>query len=796
MARGFGLCWLVMHAKWLVVGLGIGLLGCGPKAATRPATVAAAPETSVEPADAELLAVASAIDPGPQAPLFTELPPAIRGPIERALGAATNQGLATREIRDALQAWDKMGTAGGEAFTQNLMKLGAGLVLAERAVAAGDADAELLLALTRVYAILDTPVFAGQGMFQQLLQMAGQVAQNAGPGAGVNIDMAGLAAGLTRVFSRAGAQHRRSAAEFLRHHGEHPEVPRVLGRLAEDASRREDFDRSVALRQMAMQRLGARATAADHIELATSCYRALALGCGDAGLKRARELGEAGDVKAALAHARRLEFATKCGEQARRVLAIAADAPLTEALERGHLLLLLDRFADAEALYERLRVANPNDARPRAGLAKLAIQRGGNFSVASAQIDLGKRLEAKDRDFYEVALGTVGMKFLYEALPAIASGRKFEELVPPMLADLRAFAGGLRTYDPPRASVVEMIEAVVAAAAPGFLAGDAAAAFPVLRGALARAQIIVASFPDSPDARRMVHLAANFSSDGEAALAAVRAPLSATLAADLGLQRARAQTWLDLALAWEAEAELPALEAAVAATPEEEGERGRMAMHAAILALKFRREGARAAGEQAAAMYTVLASEGSAGRSVALNNLGVLKIRLGDPAGGVQHLVEALNLDSKAFPAALNLAAAMLSLEGAQRAELIEAFTTVARDGASSALRLQANAWRYEQALKGSGDVEQTRADFAASLARERKGEIRGTLPMAHWGLISAGTLQVSFNYSVPTGFQIRNEIDMALWLIEPAPSLDALVAAADRLAKPAKPVKPAKPAR
>ncbi len=788
---------MVMHARSLGLALGLGLLGCGPKSATTtPPTAAVPPAASVKPADAELLAVADSVDPGPQAPLFTELPPAIRGPIERALGTTVDNGLATREIRDALQVWDRMGTAGGETITENLMRLGVGLVRAERAVAAGDVDAELLLALSRVYSILDTPMFAGQGMFQQILQMAGRLAQSAGPGAGA--DLAGLSAGLARVFSRAGALHRRNAAEFLRHHGEHPEVPRVLGRLAEDASRREEFARSLALRQMAMRRQGSRASAADHVDLATACYRALELGCGDAALKRARELGvDASDVKAATAHARRMQYATKRGEQARRVLEIPADAALAEALERGHLLLLLDRFADAAALYERLRIANPNDARPRAGLAKLAIQRSGDFSLASAQIDLGKALASKDRDFYEVALGTVGMKFLYEALPAVASGRKFDELVGPLLADLRAFAGGLRTYDPARAGVVEVIEAVVAGIAPGFLAGDPTAAVPVLRGALARAVTNAASFPDSPDARRMVYLAANFSADRDAALAAVRAPLSAALAGDIRLQRARAQTWLDVAVAWEAEAELPGLEAVVMATPEEEGERSRVAMHAAVLALKSRRTGAREAGEQAVAMYAVLASEGSAAaRAVALNNLGVLKIRLGDPVGGVQHLVEALNLDASARPAALNLAATVLSLEGAQRAELIDAFSIVARDGTSSALRLQANAWRYEQALKGSGDVEQTRADFVAALARERKAEVRGTLPMAHWGLISAGTVQVSFNYSVPDGFQIRNEIDMALWLIEPAPSFDVLLAAAEQPVKPVKPAKPAKPIR
>lgn len=776
-----------MHGKWLGLGLSVGLLGCGTKPATTP--VSAAPPVSVpaKQADPELLAIADAIDPGPQTPLLMELPPTLREPIERAAGADKSNAVAVREIQSALQLWDKLGTAGAESIAQNLMRVGLGLVLAERAVSDGVDDAELLLALTRVYSILDTPAFAGQGMFQQMLQMAGQLAQSVNKEPG-GIDLSSLSSALSRVFARAGVMHRRSAAEFLRRHGDHPEVPRVLGRLAEDATRRQQFDRALALRQQAIRRLAGRVKFVDQIDLAVTCYRALELGCGDEAMTRARALADGSDAKTALAEARRLEHATKIGGHARRAREIPADAEPTLAFERGHMLLMLDRFADAQALFEALKAAHPRDARAYGGLAKLAIQNGGNFTLASAQIDLGKALGSKDRDFYEVALGTVGMKFLYEALPAIAGGKKFDELVPPLLADLRSFAAGLRTYDPARAGVVDLIMGVVEAAAPGFLAGKTESALPVLRKALAQAVTLERQFPDSPDVRRMIYLAANFATSQDQALAAVRQPLATK---DGGLQRARVQTWLDLALAWNADAELPQIEAAVDALVEAEGERGRMALQAALLATKFRRSGAREFGEQAAAMYTALASEGPPeARSVALNNLGLLKIFLGDPEGGVKLYVEALNLNPKAWPALMNLGAAVLMLEGAQRAELMDAFAIVARDGESSPLRVQANGWRLAQAQRGSGDVEQARKDFAESLAKERKGEIRGSLPLGRWGLISTGTVQVSFNYSVPTGFQILNELSMTLWLVEPPPGYDALIAASEAPKPPAKPLK------
>lgn len=782
-----------MHGKWLGLGLSVGLLGCGTKPATTPASVVAPVTVPVKQADPELVAIADAIDPGPQTALFMELPAKLREPIERAVGADTNHTVAVREIQSALQLWDKLGTGGSENLMQNLMRIGLGLVLAERAVSNGADDAELLLALSRVYLILDTPAFAGQGMFQQMLQMAAQLAQSAAVEPG-GFDLPGLSSGLERVFARAGAMHRRSAAEFLRRHGDHPEVPRVLGRLAEDASRQQQFDRALALRQMAMRRLGGRAVAGDHVDLAVTCYRALELACGDEAVKRAGELRDGTDAKAALADARRIEYANKIGAYARRVRAIPADAEPTLALERGHLLLLLDRFGEAQALYEKLKAAYPQDARPYGGLAKLAIQRNGNFGLASAQVKLGKQLGAKDRDFYEVALGTAGVEFLYEALPAIAGGKKFDEMVPPLLADMRSFSAGLRPYDQARSAVVDMILGVVEAALPSFLAGKPEAATPVLRKALAQAQVIATRFPDSVDARRMVYLAANFAATRDLALAAVRQPLTIK---DDALERARVQTWLDLALAWEAEAEMPAIEAAVNALGEPEGDRGRMLLQAALLATKFRSNGQREAGEQAAAMYTALASEGaSESKAVALNNLGLLKMYLGDPEGGVKLLVDALNLNSKAWPALMNLGGTVLMLEGAQRAELMDAFAIVVRDGESSPLRVQANGWLIEQAKRGSGDVEQARKDFVAALAKERKGEVRGATPLGRWGLISTGTVQVNFNYSVPTGFQILNELSMTLWLVEPPPGFSALIAASDGAKMPQKPEKPMKKAR
>ena len=753
-------------------------------------TRAPGPESEVKPRaepDPQLLAVADAVDPGPQKPLLTALSGSLRGMLEAALGATTDREVATREIREALTNWDKLGTA-GEQLPMRLLALGRGLVLAERAVAAGDSDAELLLALSRVYSILDLPIFAmQQGIFQTVLQTAAQVAQNAGTKPG-DVDLVALMAVLKDMLERAGPLHRRTAAELLRKHGDHPEVPRVLGRLADDALRREQYAQAVAWRQLALARLGAKVTASEQLELARTCYRALELACGDAALARGR--GFAGDEKAKAEHEKKLTWTEKTAKQAHRAEALARESQpsLTTALERAYLMIDLERNADAEAQLVALKAKHPEDARPFGGLAKLAVQRGGDFKGAAQQVALGKSLANKDREFYEVALGTLGVSFFYEALPQIAAGKSdVQAMATLMLTDLRGYAEGLRAFDPARAAVVELIVREVQTAMPALVSGDGTAALQTLKDLPARVGPMARQFPDSPDVLRLVLLAANFATDAETALAAVRAPLSPTLAKDAALQRARASAWLDLALAWEKAEEMPAIVAAIAELKLVEGDHALAALQAAALALRFHGQADKAAGEQAAELYAKLAREGPTElRAAALNNLGVLRAELGDPQKATEHLSEAFAQDDKAKTALLNLAALVLSVEGGQRTELNDAFAIVARDGMTATLRVQAEAWRHVQAQRGAGDVEQTRADFVAALTKERKSEFRGNLPLGRWGLLSSGSFQVSFFYSTTQGFEIRNALATTVWLFLPAPGLDALLAEAER--KPGKP--------
>jgi hypothetical protein len=376
---------------------------------------------------------------------------------------------------------------------------------------------------------------------------------------------------------------------------------------------------------------------------------------------------------------------------------------------------------------------------------------------------------------------------LYDALPQIAAGNKdVDKLAREMLVDLRSYAEGFRKFDPARAEVVLLIVGAVQQLLPGALKGDLESALQMLRKVPGQVEPLIAKYPDSPDVRRMVELAAHFQTDPDKALRWMSAPLSPALAKDVMLQRSRMSGWMDLVIAWERADQLPALADAIQAMDEPEGDKLRSRLFATMLTLKYNGTGDKAAGEQAAAMFAELAKEGTAEqRGAARNNLAVLQVALGKLQEGIDLLNELMSIEETAKPAILNLAAVGLTVEGSQRQELGEAFTLVARDAKTAALRLQALAWKHVQAQRGMGDVEETRKEFLAAVKSERKSDFRGTTPLARWGVISTGNFQVSFFYSTVQGFQIRNELSSTLWFIIPAPAVDLLLKEGE--AKPAK---------
>lgn len=794
---------LIRRFVWAVL-----LAGCAAKPnapTTAPTKVSEAEEESADP---ELWAVADAVDPGPQKPLFDALPAWLRGKV----GATPDREVAVKEIREALQAWDKLRPSGGESFLAALLSVGRALVLAEQAVAGGVDDPELLLALSRAYAILSNPAFASeQGMFQQILQFSAMAMTQVKEAADSGVDMAAVMTGLREVFTRAPLLHRRTAAELLRRHGEHPEVPRVLGRLADDDMQGERFHGGLKLRKMSIARLGKAARGGDYLDLAGACYKALEPACGDEALAKGKALGseKPDDRKAVAAYQTRVEKLVEVGETARRVQALAEDprvkdpkhADLTAALERGHRLILLGHYSDARALYEALKAARPEDARPYAGLAKAALSQAANMTEAARWVEAGRKLANRDQDFYEVALGVFGTKLVTEVMPAVMRAdakMNADEVMKPLLADMREYATGLQGFDPARGGVVLEFEAIIRGALPLLDKRSEEIGPMAARELMARTKILNERFPDSPDVRRMVHLTANLVTDKATALALVRAPLVGKLASDEVMQRARVQVWLDVAMLWEAAEEVPGMLAAARALPKKEGDWYRDALEAMALALHVRTTKDREAGLTAIKMFEEVALQDEAtsdAKMAAVLNTAALYAWIGEAEAAKQRYELALSKDPKSVTGLVNIAA-LFTTHGVHEPKLTEIFDVAAKEGENVTLRIQALAWRYTQAKAGFGDVEVARQGFIEAVNNARKGDIRGNTPVGKLGSFSAGDWNLSLQYQSTVGFSIVNTINTTAYLMLTSPDTDELVAAAAEAKKKASKGDKAKPAK
>lgn len=767
------------------------LAGCAAKKPeTRPPAAQTPVEAQAKAQDPELLAIADAIDPGPQRPLFEGLPK----PLRDKLGAPRDGTTAVREIREALMAWEKLRTSDAQAFVLALLNVGRGLVLAEQAVARGEDDPELLLALGQAYAILGTPAFASErGMFQQILQLMATLASQHLQEQEVGFDVAALVGLLRDVFQRAPALHQRTAAELLRRHGDHPEIPRVLGRLSDKEMDGERYEQALKLRQMAVARLGERARGGDWLDMSYTCFRALQPTCGDEALARGKALGsdKPDDAKAAAAYKARVEKLEETAGRAKRALALAedprvkdvGDADLTPALERGQLLILLGRYADARAQYERLMAAHPGDARPYAGLAKVALADGGDLKASAEWAEKGRKLANRDRDYYEVALGVFGSKMLTEVMPSVMKdpSKTPQGVLKSLLDDMKEYATGLQPFAPAQAGVVLALEAVARVAAPLIDDKTAKLGQVVTRDLVARTQELYKKFPDSPDVRRMMFLGAKTAESPETALALAKAPLVGELMNDPALQRARIQAWLDVAIQRDETGELPAILAALAATPTVADDWQKTLLTAVARAMQLRVGNDRAAGTAALADFeAVAASEAPAEtRQAALCNSGVLLAWLGDDEGARARFEQAL----EKFPGsrcALVAIAGLYTKHGVQEPKLAEIFEVVGREGDSHSLRVHALAWRYTQAKAGLGDVEVTRKAFLDEVEKERKAGSLVSQAVDLWGVYSSGSWNMSLQYHSTSGFKIINELSSTTWLTLPSPDLKELVAAGE----------------
>jgi len=750
------------------------LCACKPASSTPPP---AAPDPAAQESDAAMLRVAERLDPGAQTPLYATLPVWLKERVEGLLGEEPRGDAVAAAAREAITAWDKVKLGDTASMLAGGLQLLRGVVLAERSVAAGSSDPELLAALAKAYRIIEQlAMFKNAAFFNEIYQVGIQLARKEGKLETQQIEE--VVALLGKAIERAPALHKHTAARLLREHPRHPTALEALARIGQSDLEAERYAEAVEARRLVVLRKGARASADEHVDLAATCYRALDVACGDAARDAARTRGpdDPGDAKKVEALQKRLANIDDQAAQAREIIALAAATSLEERSRRAHLLAKLSRNGDAEALFTELRAAYPNDARPLTGLAILAIQRRMDFKAASALARAGRTLPGRDQPYYEIALGTLPLVLITDLLGEAAEAP--EKLIPAarrVLVELEGLVQEFAAFDPARAAVLDVVFDVVREALPqDAKSPERDKVMGALRHAGARAKALTARFPDSPDAWRLVYMTARMVGSADEAAAMVTAPLSPAMQAhpDVRLQQARAL--LDLGLQWRHEPMLRAALAAAADLPEAIDKDTRQQIVATLDGMLA------ASGDAERRKRAIEAFEDLARRTtgkeqaLAHNNVGLIKALAGDAEGAVDALNAARTAAPDELTPVFNLA--VIAQHVGQLEGVPEAFARAASSGDNATVRLHAYAWLVELADKGTGDRDVTRLEFQAALAKERDSEVRGQLSLGQTGVASTGEFKLSFGYSSQQGLQLIDEVVPRWWLFLPAPNIDALL--------------------
>lgn len=777
----------------LPVAIAVLLLGCTPRATSKTVTPEAPPAQEEPPPpkriDRQLEAIADEVDPGEIEPLITAMPEWL----SKALRPHTPEGEPAAETlaraREQLDVWDQ-DQAKGTVGVDSLTKLGAAIYLGEHLLlqdpsSDSESDPDLLVHLTKLYGLIDQPLFTEeQGFFRQSFALIIDEAARQGV-LSEQKQVGEFLAFLEAAVTRAGPLKRRSAARLLREHPDHIDVATVIAILADDASRRQDFDRAVELSAIAVDRdrdidgLGL-------LKHANHCFVALKIEAGDAAREQAIAKAPAAGESGRERFDKRLARTALLRARAVEANELAADESLEAQFRRGHLLLLLGRYDEGAALYEALKASHPEDARPYAGLTKVALARDFRF-MGELPIHAARGLENRDRDFYEVSLGLASGRMMAEVIPAAANNPdKIDAIVGEFLDQVREDAKAWATWEPGRAAVLIALADGIGRTLPFGLKGDLSKLQPAVRRLVSDFDRVRKQHPEVRESWQATYVAALFGKSKTKAWKTVIVPLPESLAGDLELQRQRLETLRNIILLWEEGDPLADLEAALATVPEALAADDVVIETTALLDYLRLRGGDLSAGARAVEAYALLAERRSgAAKAQALANLGVLRSLSGDAAGAIATWEEAISIADERGRDVIFLNAAIQGLSPA----ILQSLETLSASKHSALIRLQALAWRAELATRTGDNADTAVEEYRAAVSTERSGELRANLPLAGFGILSTGEFNANLGYSIEDALVITLKVNADPWLVPPAPL--TLPGALKKLKKPKQPKQP-----
>lgn len=709
-----------LHAAACVVA--IALASCRPEATKQPQPD---PHTARTPATTEPT-LADRIDPGRVDGLMVGMPAwALH---ELGIDRAPHDAEA---LRAALQSWrglPKHASSGQQIAAA--VQIGMVLLALEQAAPAGADDPERMVALAQLYGAFDMPLlFDRKGVFGQMLAATARVLAQSTEG-DADARARELLAWLPEAFSRLPGLHRRAVARLLRDAPTRPELPDLLEGLA--AAETPESGNPVALRREALRLRGRYALPQQRRALAQACFDALDLACGDAAMAAAG----AGDGDATPTKA---EVATE-RERAARAIALAKAKSLDERLERARLLRQLGRVRDAHAAFASLRRDAPKDARVLGGEIDAQLLIDLDFDHAyETLVAAPEALEHREPQYLELSVGVRAMHLAYTVLPTAAAGGLGAaiEAVLPLLPPLRRDVDELAAAGVDVGVVLQFVLGLGDELLPIVLADDHAALLALARGLLPRAQALRARTPDSPHSLDVLIAAAQFSSDGEAA----RAALAGALPTDPALARRVAMTRLTLALTFDRAEDLDPIARDLDALPPSFPPAMRTRMHARLDAVRWRMVGDTRARDRAIERYGTLLAEANDTADVPdLSNLSALLLDTGRQAEAAVPLARALELSSDDNVATIQAALMLTPIDLAA----LERVTT--RDEGQAGL-----AARRELAARTTEPKARARWRAAVREA-EAKPPVRARVLPNAAGLGADSSLQIGVGYSTATG--------------------------------------------
>jgi hypothetical protein len=716
------------------------LLACAimlaPSCARPEAPRSAAPTATPREAQGVLEKLAREIDPGPQPPIWPQVPADVRARVE--IDAPRDKAPIARlaAARERLAAWSlRVSTYDPSTLAPQLQRAFEGVYLAEPLTAGTDVDPTALEARALLWNFYNG--FIGT---QPLLR---SFEDSWGRAAGTKL---GTSMQVAELIASAGAKMAdRLAVDLLRARAPGYAIEAILWTHGSRKLRDGEVEGGRALYAELVRRIGSGTTRQDWLRIAHAYTRLEDPQAATDAIRRAKAAAAPGDLVAAAA----ARAAERDRDTLVRLLALPSDRTPASALARVDLLLALDRTKEAESVLEALARERPKDARVRARAVQIRL-RHGEFTDRLVDVLRGDDLTDRNGEYWSMRAGAAGMA-IAKSTPTRAS-----------LAEVATAAKELAADDPGRAAVLSFLVERVSAMLDGN--PDAAAFVRAMRASFDGAVAIRANFPATSDADRVVLALALFAAEPARGLEAALVRPKTVPADDPELYLQRANTIVTLAAYAGKTADLARAREAVqdvfAAEPEAEGTREALLGDLDALAAV---NGERAAWGRAVVHYDAARKKAKADRARLENNLGLIAALEGDAARATAHYEAAGREKSgRLWVPLLNQATA----PGSSKDTQLAAIRTIAGP-ADAQLPALLNMWR--------ASLEPGASD-AALAASKAIAELDAPLSLHKVALHTRG-LETEGTFSLALGLRsgrlshaLSASAYATLWLVRPIP--------------------------